>query len=58
MPTLLPPVPEQQTIVAMLDRVEETIERVSMETDMLRALKASTADALLTGRVRVGGYDD
>ena len=58
LPTLLPPVPEQQTIVAMLDRVEETIERVSMETDMLRALKASTADALLTGRVRVGGYDD
>ena len=53
--TPLPPAPEQQTIVAALESVDEAIERGRMETDMLRSLKASAAEALLTGRVRVGG---
>ena len=53
LPVSLPMPREQQTIVAILDGVEETIERGIMETAMLTSLKASAADALLTGRVRI-----
>ena len=35
--------------------VDEAIEQTRQERDGLQLLKASTADALLTGRVRVGG---
>ena len=49
----LPTLAEQQAIAAALDGVDEAIERGRMETDMLKSLKASAADALLTGRVRV-----
>ena len=44
----------QRAIAALLDSVEENIERGRMETAMLKSLKASAADALLTGRVRIG----
>ena len=37
----------------MLSSVDEAIERGRTETEMLQSLKASAADALLTGRVRV-----
>ena len=37
-----------------LDVVDEAIERGRAQTDMLKSLKASAADALLSGRVRVG----
>ncbi len=50
----LPPLPEQQAIAAVLDSVDDAIEKARNETDMLNSLKASAADALLTGRVRVG----
>ena len=50
----LPSLPEQETIASMLDGVDEAIERGRADTKMLQSLKASTADALLTGRVRVG----
>ena len=50
----LPPLPEQHTIAKMLDSVDEAIEQGRAETQMLQFLKASAADALLTGRVRVG----
>ena len=55
LPVPLPMPREQQTIVAILDGVDEAIERGRTQTDMLTSLKASAADALLTGRVRVGG---
>ena len=45
--------PQQGAITAVLDEVHETIEHVRNETDMLIFLEGSTADALLTGRVRV-----
>ena len=45
---------EQDYISAALDGVDEAIEQARHETDMLRSLKASAADALLTGRVQVG----
>ena len=48
----LPPKSEQQAIAAILDSVDATINRLREERDMLQFLKASTADALLTGRVR------
>ena len=41
-------------MVQMMDSVDEAIERGRAETEMLQSLKASAADALLTGRVRVG----
>ena len=50
----LPPIVEQQTIVSVMNCMDETLERGRIETDMLNSLKASAADALLTGRVRVG----
>ena len=49
----LPSLSEQQAIADALDGVDEAIEQGGMETEMLRSLKASAADALLTGRVRV-----
>ena len=50
----LPPLPEQRAIVAVLDGVDEAKERNSAEASVLRLLKASAADALLTGRVQMG----
>ena len=50
----LPPLPEQQAIADALDGMGDAIERAREERDGLQALKAATADALLTGRVRVG----
>ena len=49
----LPPLSEQQAIAAMLDAIDNTIERTRDERDALQALKASAAEALLSGRVRV-----
>ena len=49
----LPQLSEQRVMVLMMDSVDEAIERGRTETEMLQSLKASAADALLTGRVRV-----
>ena len=54
MPMPLPTLPEQQTIVAALDGVDEAIEQARQERNGLQLLKASAADALLTG-ARAGG---
>ena len=51
----LPSLAEQQAIAGLLDCVDEAIERARWEREGLQSLKASAADALLTGRVRVGG---
>ena len=48
-PVPLPPLPEQRAIAGLLDRVDESIERVRDEREALQSLKTSTADALLTG---------
>ena len=48
-----PPVAEQRVIAAMLDGVGEAIKQTREEREGLQSLKASTADALLTVRVRV-----
>lgn len=53
-PVPLPPLPEQQAIAAALGSVDAAIERAREERAALQSSKASTADALLTGRVRVG----
>ncbi len=44
---------EGNIIVQILESVDEAIDRGEKETEMLQSLKASAADALLTGRVRV-----
>ena len=49
----LPQLDEQQAIATVLDGVDEAIEQVSEERRLLQTLKNSTANALLTGRVRV-----
>ena len=51
----LPPLLEQRAIAEMLDAVEIAIHHEDNKTKVLRLLKASVADALLTGRVRVRG---
>ena len=53
-PVLLPPLPEQRAIGATLDSVDAAIEGARAERAALQSSKASTANALLTGRVRVG----
>ena len=50
----LPPLPEQRAIATALDGVDEAIEQARRERNGLQSLKASAAEALLTGRVRVG----
>ena len=50
----VPPLAEQRAIAAVLDGVEDAVERGRVERDTLQSVKAATADALLTGRVRVG----
>ena len=50
----LPPLAEQRAIAATLDSVDAAIEGARAERAALQSSKASTADALLTGRVRVG----
>ena len=54
----LPPLPEQRTIASLLDSADEAVTRGRAETDVLRSLKASAADALLTGRVRWGRFSE
>ena len=44
---------EVMAIAALLDSVNEAIEHGRTQTNMLKSLKASAVDALLTGRVRV-----
>ena len=49
----LPSLREQRTIAAVLDSVDVTLEGARNDRDGLQMLKESTANALLTGRVRV-----
>ena len=48
-----PPRFEQDRIAEMIESVDAAIERGQVEIEMLQSLKASAADALLTGRVRI-----
>ena len=48
-----PTLAEQQTIVAVTKSMDDAIEQARQERNGLQMLKASAADALLTGRVRV-----
>ena len=50
----LPPLGEQQVIVAALHGVDANVARACEERARLQSLQGSAADALLTGRVRVG----
>ena len=47
----LPTMSEQQALAGALDAISETIESGNKERDRLQAMKASVADALLTGRL-------
>lgn len=49
----LPTLSEQQITVALLDGTDKAIEQTREERDGLRKLKASVADALLSGRMRM-----
>ena len=53
----LPTLAEQRAIAAMLDGVDAAIEVAREERGRLRLLKESAADALLSGRVRIGTSD-
>ena len=49
----LPSLPEQRDIAAVLDGVDTALGRAHEERDTLQSLKASAADVLLAGQVRV-----
>ena len=51
----LPPLPEQDVIAEAVDAVENAINSGRIETHNLKSLKASAAEALLTGKTRVVG---
>ena len=53
LPVALPPLEEQQRIADAHDGVGATLEESRRGTDVLRSVKASAAEALLSGRVRV-----
>ena len=55
LPIPLPSLAEQETIATSLDGVDAMLAQLRGERDGLESLKSSTADALLTGRVRVDG---
>ena len=55
-PLALPPLEEQQAIVAALNAVESAITQGRSETDVLRSVKASASEALLSGRVRISEH--
>ena len=52
-PIALPPPSEQQAITDALDGVDASLEESRVGTDVLRSVKASASEALLSGRVRV-----
>lgn len=51
-PIPLPPLQEQRAIAAVFDSADAALEQTRDKNAALRSLQASTADALLTGRVR------
>ena len=51
----LPPLSEQEATTKLLDGVDVTLAAARREREGLQLFKESTADALLTGRVRVEG---
>ena len=53
LPTVLPCDAEQIAVAAVLDGIQDAINLVREERDRIQLLKASAADALLTGWVRV-----
>ena len=55
MPLPLPSIREQEELVALLSAVGNFAQQASSEHHSLLSLKNSTADAVLTGRVPVGG---
>ena len=50
----MPSIAEQQALAGLLNALDVTVEHAQHERSQLQLLKESTADALLTGRVRVG----
>ena len=54
-PIPLPPMSEQRSIVAVLNSVDSAIEQTRDKNAALHSLQTSTAEALLTGRVRTIG---
>ena len=49
----LPSFPEQRAIAEALSSIDEAVERASIDMNVLQSVKASAADALLTGTKRV-----
>ena len=53
LPISLPPLREQQAIATTLEGVDAAVEVARAEQEKLRSMKESSAEALLTGKIRV-----
>lgn len=54
----IPTFPEQRVIAETLSSIDDAVERASVEMNVLQSVKASAADALLTGTMRARNHNE
>lgn len=57
-PVLLPPLPEQNRIVSVLETWDKTIENLNKKIEIKKQIKKALMQDLLTGKKRLGGFKD
>ena len=54
----IPPIPEQNRIVAVLETWDKTIEKLARKIEVKKSVKKGLMQKLLTGKVRVKGFNE
>lgn len=57
-PVILPPLPEQNRIVAVLETWDQAIEKLKRKIEVKKEIKKGLMQELLTGKTRLSGYTD
>jgi type I restriction enzyme S subunit len=57
-PLLLPPLPEQSRIVAVLETWDAAIEKLSRQIEIKKSIKKGLMQELMTGKKRLPGFSD
>ena len=57
-PVLLPPLPEQNRIVSVLETWDKTIEKLAQKIEVKKQIKKGLMQDLLTGKKRLSGFSD